>query len=67
MNLNTWSLVVVGLIALQMTIAYVITGAYKEVFDNRPANSYAQAISELAKKTALGRCSYPHLLRALFS
>jgi hypothetical protein len=53
MNLKTWSLVVVALVGLQMTIAYGITRANKDIFDKHPANAYAQAIAELAGKKPL--------------
>jgi hypothetical protein len=53
MNIQTWSLIVVTLIALQMTVVYVITRANQDVFGNRAASHYAQAIAELAKKRPL--------------
>ena len=53
MSLKTWSLIVVALIGLQMAIAYAITRANKDIFNNRPATAYAQAVAELAKRKPL--------------
>jgi hypothetical protein len=50
MDLKTWALVAVALIAVQMAIVYVITRANSDVFGDRPASAYAQSVAELAKK-----------------
>lgn len=50
MNIKTWALVVVSLIATQGVVVCLITRANKDIFDNRPASHYAQAVAELARK-----------------
>jgi hypothetical protein len=53
MNIKTWSLVVVALAGLQMSVAYAITRANSEFFNNRPASHYGKAIRDLAKHRPL--------------
>lgn len=50
MSIKTWSLVVVLLIAIQGAVIYLITRANKDIFENRPASHYAQAMAELVRK-----------------
>jgi hypothetical protein len=52
-NIKTWALIVVGLMALQMLVVYLISRANRDIFGNRPASAYGQAVAELAEKRPL--------------